>query len=212
MCQHCQQEIFNFYIYDLKHKSNNLNYNNHCDKNIIIKYDNKDNIMDYLNQNEGEFICINCAHDKKFFCEEKNIIFFKYTKEDLNNFISTINLKINSSRNKDKKELISINFNAKILDREFEKNKNDILNKEIKADKYLNIIGKTKKNNNDEINNIDPLNPSNFQNDFQNKDIYEKLNLDNDYQMNIPYDLKEPKLMNSKQSQKNNMDVNLIPF
>ena len=30
--------------------------------------------------------------------------------------------------------------------------------------------------------------------------------------MNIPYDLKEPKLMNSKQSQKNNMDVNLIPF
>lgn len=130
----------------------------------------------------------------------------------MNNFISTINLKINSSRNKDKKELISINFNVKILDREFEKNKNDILNKEIKVDKYPNIIGKTKKNNNDEINNIDPLNPSNFQNDFQNKDIYEKLNLDNDYQMNIPYDLKEPKLMNSKQSQKNNMDVNLIPF
>ena len=66
-----------------------------------------------------------------------------------------------------------MNSNAKILDREFEKNKNDILNKEIKVDKYLNIIGKTKKNNNDEINNIDPLNPSNFQNDFQNKDIYE---------------------------------------
>ena len=91
----------------------------------------------------------------------------------MNNSISTINLKINSSRNKEKKELISINFNAKILDREFEKNKNDIFNKEIKVDKYLNIIGKTKKNNNDEINNIDPLNPSNFQNDFQNKDIYE---------------------------------------
>ena len=91
----------------------------------------------------------------------------------MNNSISTINLKINSSRNKEKKELISINFNAKILDREFEKNKNDILNKEIKVDKYLNIIGKTKKNNNEEINNIDPLNPSNFQNDFQNKDIYE---------------------------------------
>ena len=67
----------------------------------------------------------------------------------MNNSISTINLKINSSRNKEKKELISINFNAKILDREFEKNKNDILNKEIKVDKYLNIIGKTKKNNND---------------------------------------------------------------
>ena len=130
----------------------------------------------------------------------------------MNNSISTINLKINSSRNKEKKELISINFNAKILDREFEKNKNDIVNKEIKVDKYLNIIGKTKKNKNDEINNIDPLNPSNFQNDFQNKDIYEKLNLDYDYQMNIPYDLKGPKLMNSKQSQKNNMDVNLIPF
>ena len=143
---------------------------------------------------------------------KKKILFFKYTKEDLNNSISTINLKINSSRNKEKKELISINFNEKILDREFEKNKNDTLNKEIKVDKYLNIIGKTKKNNNDEINNIDPLNPSNFQNDFQNKDIYEKLNLDYDYQMNIPYDLKEPKLMNSKQSQKNNMDVNLIPF
>ena len=120
---------------------------------------------------------------KNFFVKKK-ILFFKYTKENLNNFISTINLNLNSSRNKEKKELISINFDGKILDREFKKNKNDILNKEIKVDKYLNIIGKNK-NNNDEINHIDPLNPSNFQNNFQNKDIYEKLNLDYDYQMNF---------------------------
>ena len=75
LCQHCQQEIFNFYVYDQKHKSNNLNYNNHCDKNIIIEYDNKDDIMGYLHQNEGEFIFIKSVHDKKFFCKEKNIIF-----------------------------------------------------------------------------------------------------------------------------------------
>ena len=81
LCQHCQQEIFNFYIYDQKHKSNNLNYNNHCDKNIIIEYDNKDNIMDYLNQNEGEFIFIKSAHDKKFIYKEKNIIFLNIQKK-----------------------------------------------------------------------------------------------------------------------------------
>ena len=234
LCQRCQQEIFNFYVYDPKHKSNNLNYNNHCDKNMIIEYENNnDNIVDYLNQNEGEFICINCAHDKKYFCEEKNIIFFKYTREELNNFISTINSKINSSRNKEKKEMkemISANFNGKrkddcinvdefllkidgplrILDKEYEKNKNDLLNKEIKVDKYLNIIGK--KDNANEINNIDPLNPSNFRNDIQDKDIYEKLNVDYDYQMDIPYGLMEPKMMSSKQSQKNNMNVNFIPY
>ena len=240
LCQRCQQEIFNFYVYDPRHKSNNINYNNYCDKNMIIECDNNNdnnkdkdnitNIVDYLNQNEGEFICINCAHDKKFFCEEKNIIFFKYTKEDLNNFISTINSKINNSRNKEKKEIISANFDWKrkddcinvdefllkidgplrILDKEYEKNKNDLLNKEIKVDKYLNIIGK--KNNNDEINHIDPLSPSNFRNGIQNKDIYEKLNSDYDYQMYNPYGLIEPKLMSSKQSQKNNTNVNLIPI
>ena len=240
LCQRCQQEIFNFYVYDPRHKSNSINYNNYCDKNMIIECDNNNdnnkdkdnitNIVDYLNQNEGEFICINCAHDKKFFCEEKNIIFFKYTKEDLNNFISTINSKINNSRNKEKKEIISANFDWKrkddcinvdefllkidgplrILDKEYEKNKNDLLNKEIKVDKYLNIIGK--KNNNDEINNIDPLSPSNFRNGIQNKDLYEKLNSDYDYQMYNPYGLIEPKLMSSKQSQKNNTNVNLIPI
>jgi hypothetical protein len=201
---------------------------------MIIEYENNnDNIVDYLNQNEGEFICINCAHDKKYFCEEKNIIFFKYTREEFNNFISTINSKINSSRNKEKKEMkemISANFNGKrkddcinvdefllkidgplrILDKEYEKNKNDLLNKEIKVDKYLNIIGK--KDNANEINNIDPLNPSNFRNDIQDKDIYEKLNVDYDYQMDIPYGLMEPKMMSSKQSQKNNMNVNFIPY
>ena len=148
----------------------------------------------------------------------------------MNNFISTINSKINNSRNKEKKEIISANFDWKrkddcinvdefllkidgplrILDKEYEKNKNDLLNKEIKVDKYLNIIGK--KNNNDEINHIDPLSPSNFRNGIQNKDIYEKLNSDYDYQLYNPYGLIEPKLMSSKQSQKNNTNVNLIPI
>ena len=85
-----------------------------------------------------------------------------------------------------------------------------LLNKEIKVDKYLNIIGK--KDNANEINNIDPLNPSNFRNDIQEKDIYEKLNVDYDYQMDISYGLIEPKMMSSKQSQKNNMNVNFIPY
>ena len=51
------------------------------DKNIIIEYDNKDNIMDYLNQNEGEFIFIKSAHDKKFIYKEKNIIFLNIPKK-----------------------------------------------------------------------------------------------------------------------------------
>ena len=75
-CQHCQQEIFNFYIYDQKHKSNNLNYNNHWDKNIIIEYDNKDNIMDYLNQNEGEFIFLLRVLMIKNLFIKKKILFF----------------------------------------------------------------------------------------------------------------------------------------
>ena len=131
----------------------------------------------------------------------------------MNNFISTINSKINNSRNKEKKEIISANFDWKrkddcinvdefllkidgplrILDKEYEKNKNDLLN-------------------NEEINHIDPLNPSNFRNGIQNKDLYEKLNSDYDYQLYNPYGLIEPKLMSSNQSQKNNTNVNLIPI
>ena len=58
LCQHCQQEIFNFYVY----------YN---ENNIDINIENKNN----------QFLCINCAYKKKFFSIPKSIIFYKYSKD-----------------------------------------------------------------------------------------------------------------------------------
>ena len=234
LCQHCQQEIFNFYVYDTRHKNISLNYNNHCDKNMIIEREkeNNNNFENIMENNEGEFICINCAYEKKFYEVEKNIIFFKYSKEDLNNFFLAITSKINSSKNREKKEIISDNFRKerkddcinvdefllkidgplRILDKEFKKNKNDLLNKEILVDKCLNKLGK-KDNDNNNINKIDPLNPSNFRNDIKDKDIYEKLDLNDDYQMDIAaYSLIEQKINSSNHKNKNNMNINFIPF
>ena len=52
--------------------------------------------------------------------EEKNIIFLKYTKDELKNFIIAITSIINNVRNREKKVIKQLNFN---LER-----KNDCIN------------------------------------------------------------------------------------
>ena len=227
LCQHCQQEIFNFYVYTSKYKSNALNFDkNHFNKNMIIENENNEDYIDDMSS--GEYICINCAYGKNYFTEEKNIIFFKYTKEELKNFITKITSKINNVRNKEKKEINQFNFSLK--------RKDDCINvdefllkidgplrtldKELTTvDKYLKLLVKKNEinnaNNNNENNdliNIDPLDPSNFKNNIEDKDIYEKMDLDFMHQMDVSYGLVEPKMMSSNHSNKNNEKINFIPL
>ena len=227
LCQHCQQEIFNFYVYTSKYKSNALNFDkNHCNKNMIIENENNEDYIDDMSS--GEYICINCAYGKNYFTEEKNIIFFKYTKEELKNFITKITSKINNVRNREKKDINQFNFSLK--------RKDDCINvdefllkidgplrtldKELTTvDKYLKLLDKKNEinnaNNNNENNdliNIDPLDPSNFKNNIEDKDIYEKMDLDFMHQMDVSYGLVEPKMMSSNHSNKNNEKINFIPL
>jgi hypothetical protein len=188
LCRNCGQEIFNFYVYDQNYNNKELNYNNLCDINMALEEENdNDNINNY-NPNDYKFICINCAHNKNYFKVEKNIIFFKYTKEEINNFLSSVSSRIGQSRNKneiishifDKNRendcinvdefLVKIDGPLRILDSEFEKNNNNLLNKEIKVDKYLKILGD---NNNDKNkDDVEPLNPKNFKNNKNKDDIF----------------------------------------
>ena len=227
LCQHCQQEIFNFYVYTSKYKSNALNFDkNHFNKNMIIENENNEDYKDDMSS--GEYICINCAYGKNYFTEEKNIIFFKYTKEELKNFITKITSKINNVRNREKKDINQFNFSLK--------RKDDCINvdefllkidgplrtldKELTTvDKYLKLLVKKNEinnaNNNNENNdliNIDPLDPSNFKNNIEDKDIYEKMDLDFMHQMDVSYGLVEPKMMSSNHSNKNNEKINFIPL
>ena len=231
LCQYCQQEIFNFYVYDQRNKNNNITNNDHFDKNNMIEYENNinNNSDIYLGQAGGQFICINCAHNKNFFKEEKNNIFFKYTKDEVNDLIKAITSKINSFRYRERKEIISEIFNGKKkddclnvdefllkidgplrnLDKDYEKN--NINNKEIVVDKYLDIFN-NKKNNDVNLNNIDPLKSANFINNITEKDLYEKLGMDFTYPLDFSFELIEPKMMSDKQENKINTDINFIPF
>ena len=226
LCQHCQQEIFNFYVYTSKYKSNALNFDkNHFNKNMIIENENNEDYIDDMSS--GEYICINCAYGKNYFTEEKNIIFFKYTKEELKNFITKITSKINNVRNREKKDINQFNFSLK--------RKDDCINvdefllkidgplrtldKELTTvDKYLkllvkkNEINNANNNENNDLINIDPLDPSNFKNNIEDKDIYEKMDLDFMHQMDVSYGLVEPKMMSSNHSNKNNEKINFIPL
>ena len=192
---------------------------------ILPNINNEDYIDD---MSSGEYICINCAYGKNYFTEEKNIIFFKYTKEELKNFITKITSKINNVRNREKKDINQFNFSLK--------RKDDCINvdefllkidgplrtldKELTTvDKYLKLLVKKNEinnaNNNNENNdliNIDPLDPSNFKNNIEDKDIYEKMDLDFMHQMDVSYGLVEPKMMSSNHSNKNNEKINFIPL
>ena len=172
ICNKCHQELFNFYV-----------YNN--EKEDDINKDNKNN----------SFICINCAFKKNL--AQKSIIFFKYSKEDINSFMNKITTNINKDKSdiieNNKDEIISECFNLNkreddclnidelilkidgplnVVDKDFENNKNYFLPKNIKVDKYLKFIENDKLSN----INIDPLDKSNFKNNINENDIYENLN------------------------------------
>ena len=119
---------------------------------MIIENENNEDYIDDMSS--GEYICINCAYGKNYFTEEKNIIFFKYTKEELKNFITKITSKINNVRNREKKDINQFNFSSK--------RKDDCINvdefllkidgplrtldKELTTvDKYLKLLDKKKK-------------------------------------------------------------------
>ena len=179
LCNICQQEIFNFYVYY---------YNKEIEENSDYNY-------------SSSFICINCAYKKKYFSIQKSIIFFKYPKEDLDFFIDKIFTYINKNKNsinniiyeynyENNEEIISNCFDLynrkndcinvdefllkldgplKIIDKENKIN-NFLSNKNVKVDKYLKFI------ENDNINDssfIDPLNKNNFTNQATNDDIFE---------------------------------------
>ena len=174
LCDICQQELFNFYVYN---------------------YKDNDEISE--NNNNSCFLCINCAYKKKFFSIPKSIIFFKYPKEELNYFTNKIFEYINKNKKdinnnlndfiNDDKDIISKCFDLnnrkddcinidefilkidgplKIIDKDYENN-NSLSNKNIKVDKYLKFIENDKLNEEDMI---DPLNKINFTNQ---DDFYE---------------------------------------
>ena len=220
LCRNCGQEIFNFYVYDQNYNNKELNYNNLCDINMALEEENdNDNINNY-NQNDCKFICINCAHNKNYFKVEKNIIFFKYTKEEINNFLSSVSSRIGQSRNKneiishifDKNRendcinvdefLVKIDGPLRILDSEFEKNNNNLLNKEIKVDKYLKILGDNYNDKNKD--DVEPLNPKNFKNNKNKDDIYEKLGLNQAYVTNVSFGLSDSNIRMNNQENRNN--------
>ena len=236
LCQHCGQEIFNFYVYYPK-ENNNFNCASfHWDKNMIVENENicnnDFNGMGIFNStNNGIFICVKCAHNKHFFSEKKNIIFFKYTKDEVNNLISSITSKINRFRSKDNYDIISKNFFTKrnddcinmdefllkidgpirILDSEYEKNKNDLINRKNKVDKYLKYFDKKEEDKADK--DIDPLDSNNFTNNINENNLYENLELNFVYPMNVSFDLEE-KANNrrNKIENKNSINMNFVPF
>ena len=164
--------------------------------------------------------------NKNYFNENKNIVFFKYTKDEVNNLILNINSKINKPRNKDKNEIISDKFYGKrnndcinmdefllkidgplrILDSAFQQNKNDI-----QVDKYLKLLTDNP-NNIKNKEDLEPLNPNNFRNDITKNDLYEKLGTKLDYSFDIDidsynshnshnnYELIEPDIINNSNS------------
>ena len=203
LCEHCGQEIFNFYVYDTSNIYNIINTNNRYDKNLLLENSNLNlNSDNYSLHKAGKFICVKCAMNKNYFNENKNIVFFKYTKDEVNNLILNINSKINKPRNKDKNEIISDKFYGKrnndcinmdefllkidgplrILDSAFQQNKNDI-----QVDKYLKLLTDNP-NNIKNKEDLEPLNPNNFRNDITKNDLYEKLGSKLDYSFDIDID------------------------
>lgn len=178
ICSICQQEIFNFYVY-YKEK----------EENDIFKNKNKN----------GCFLCLNCAYKKKYFSIPKSIIFFKYPKDELENFVNKISSNINKKKNDIKIDdnneqcdeiitkcfdlnnreddclnidefILKIDGPLKTIDKNYQNNNNYLSMKNIKVDKYLSFLENDKLNN---FSNIDPLSKNNFKNDINENDIYE---------------------------------------
>ena len=173
LCYNCKQEIFNYYFYCIE-----------------------------KNEKENErFLCINCAHKKKYFSIKKSIIFFKYTKDELESFVNIISSQINNKNRKvieeedtEDEEIISkcfdfknreddcvnidefilkINGPLKVINKDYNNNNNYHLMNNIKVDKYLLFLENDKLDNPNQI--IDPLDKKNFKNDLTENDIYGKI-------------------------------------
>ena len=168
LCNVCQQELFNFYVYNVK---------------------DNDEISE--SKNNSCFLCINCAYKKNYFSIPKSIIFYKYSKEEIDYFIN----KIFKYLNKNKKDInnneiiskcfdlnnreddfinvdefiINIDGCLQIIDKDYENN-NILSNKNVKVDKYLKFIENDKLNEQDLIG---PLNKINFTNKISEDDLYE---------------------------------------
>ena len=201
ICGDCSQEIFNYYVIT------NLN---EFDEDLNIQNEKCNNF---------HFICINCAYRKNYFSNSQSIIFYKYSKTELDSFISKITSYLNKNKEEEKIDIISINeeeiisecFNLNrrendsinikdlilkikgplnILDREYQDDNNFYSQKNIKVDKYLKYFQDDKLNINEDI---DPLNLKNFINNINENDIYINLfDNENDYsKSNFNFTLKE---------------------
>ena len=188
ICNNCEQEIFNFYVFN-----NGNDYK-------------KANEIQISKKNNSHFICINCAHKKNYLSNPDCIIFYKYSKAEIDSYISTIT-SIISNKNRQKEliyedddriisncfdiinrrddDLIIDEFSLKIngalnvIDKDYENNSN-FFQKYIKVDKYLKNIENEKYNNdNFDSFDMDPLKKENFKNNINENDIYETLSINN---------------------------------
>ena len=188
ICNICEQEIFNFYVFN-----NGNNYKNVNDIQISEK-------------NNSYFICINCAHKKNYFSKSDCMIFYKYSKSEIDSYISKVTSIINNKNrqketiNEDEDRIISNSFDIinredediiinefslkingalNIIDKEYENNDN-YFQKYIRVDKYLKNI-ENEKYNNDSFDSFDvnPLSKDNFKNNINENDIYETLCINN---------------------------------
>ena len=188
ICNNCEQEIFNFYVF---------NNGNDCQKVNDIQIPEKSNT---------NFICINCAHKKNYFSKSDCVIFYKYSKTEIDSYISKVTSIINNKNreketikedderiisncfdiiNREDEDLIINEFSLKIngalnvIDKEYENNGN-LFQKFIRVDKYLkNIENEKYYNDSFDSFDVDPLSKDNFKNNIKENDIYETLNINN---------------------------------
>ena len=188
ICNNCEQEIFNFYV-----------FNNGNDYQKV-------NDIQIPEKNNSYFICINCAYKKNYFSKSDCVIFYKYSKTEIDSYISKVTSIINNKNrqketinedddriiskkfdiiNREDEEIIINEFSLKIngalnvIDKNYENNGN-YFQKYIRVDKYLKNI-ENEKYNNDSFDSfdVDPLNKDNFKNNISENDIYETLNINN---------------------------------
>ena len=201
ICGYCSQEILNYYVIT------NLNVFNE-DLNIQSE-----------KFNDIHFICINCAYRNNYFSNSHSIIFYKYSKTELDSFISKITSYLNKNKEEEsidnisinEEEIISDSFNLNrrendsinikdlilkikgplsVLDRDYQNDNSYYSQKSIKVDKYLKYFQDGKLIINE---NIDPLNFKNFINNINENDIYKNLfDNENDYsKTNFNFTMKE---------------------
>lgn len=215
ICNNCEQEIFNFYVF---------NNDNDYKKVNDIQIPEKSN---------SYFICINCAHKKNYFSKSDCVIFYKYSKTEIDSYISKVTSIINNKNrqkenineddgrimsncfdiiNREDEEIIINEFSLKIngalnvIDKDYENN-DSFFQKYIKVDKYLkNLVNENYNNDSFDSFDVNPLSKDNFKNNINENDIYETLNINNYHFINNSLlDINEKKYNESK-------SINLFAF